>query len=87
MATAAQVVASLAEAQALQVAGSVTDAQMLSLARLAMADLMVGRTASYSVSGRSVGFASLDSAQKAVEYFQQRVDGGSNAMAVNLAEL
>ena len=87
MATAAQVVASLEEAQTLVAAGSLTDGQMLALARLAMADLMRGRSASYSVSGRNFAFASLDSALKAVEYFQGRADSGNNAMCVNLAEL
>jgi len=87
MATAAQVVASLAEAQALVDVGSLTDGQMLALARLALADLMRGRSTSYSVSGRNFAFASLDSAMKAVEYFQGRYDSSNNAICVNLVEL
>ena len=87
MATADQVVASLEEALALVGAGALTDSQMLALAKVATADLMRGRTTNYSVGGRSFGFSSFESALKAVEYFQRRVDTSGNSIAIAVAEL
>lgn len=87
MATNAQIVTSLADAQALVDNGSVTAARMLALATVALGDLLRGHVANYQVGGRSTTFMGPAAIQSIIDYYQRRVDAGSNSIAVNLAEL
>lgn len=83
MATNAEIAASIALAQSL----APTNAQMVSLCDRAVADLLSGRPASYTVAGRNFVFTSLQQVQAARDYYTSAPAAGDDQYIAQAAEL